>query len=250
MVHPSLPRIGDWADDGRWGNVNLVHSVFFFFLAPLFLVFCSRVLVSLKLLGGGDFDDYDGPTLTPGDDENPLHHDHSFSQPLLPDADWEDLVDNPVAAKRKADSFKDDSAQAIKRPAETHERKSAIPVKSTASRRKILQGPVSDCYQKNAVQDQICAGTSARKASRIAESVENILSRNTGADQIFWTVASLVDTPRQWNDTDDDSALIPEADFIDHILLSYLTLCLISDDLQIDFLRAIKVLEESDAFGK
>ncbi|KAJ7907637.1 hypothetical protein B0H13DRAFT_2662276 [Mycena leptocephala] len=282
MVHPSLPRIGNWADDGRWGNVNLSR-----------LGIPEAIGQSGSISGrhddegdnpdkgGGDFDDYDGPTLTPGDDENPLHHDRSFSQPLLPDTDWEDLVDNPVgkkarfnnkennepegvykhklntfnrevreetgekcspgitAPKRKADSFKDDSAQAIKKRKLTSANPPS-PAKSTASRRKILHGPVSDCYQK----------TSARKTSRIAESVENILSRNTGADQIFWTVASLVDTPRQWDDTDDDSALIPEADFIDHILLPYLTLCLISDDLQIDFLRAIKVLEESDAFGK
>ncbi|KAJ7907638.1 hypothetical protein B0H13DRAFT_2332135 [Mycena leptocephala] len=406
MVHPSLPRIGNWADDGRWGNVNLSR-----------LGIPEAIGQSGSISGrhddegdnpdkgGGDFDDYDGPTLTPGDDENPLHHDRSFSQPLLPDTDWEDLVDNPVgkkarfnnkennepegvykhklntfnrevreetgekcspgitAPKRKADSFKDDSAQAIKKasgnsraqirhpqqnPQHLGEKSCTVlsptatkksefkPVSRQISRKPITSEAAHDdlpsiCPENHCkdslpsqpsqalvllfaehrdlltengkntasyreVTNRICKyikhenlsalshlrgwptsvdfdfipecvlamennilelvlvprrrARSNLKTSRIAESVENILSRNTGADQIFWTVASLVDTPRQWDDTDDDSALIPEADFIDHILLPYLTLCLISDDLQIDFLRAIKVLEESDAFGK
>jgi hypothetical protein len=64
------------------------------------------------------------------------------------------------------------------------------------------------------------------------------------------TVASLVDTPRHWDETDDDSALMSEADFVDHVLVPYFTVCLISDDLQIDFASAMKVLEDSDTFGK
>jgi hypothetical protein len=63
---------------------------------------------------GGPFDDYNGtqddtnfddpapfdePTITPGDDENPLYQDSCFSQNLLTKADWEDL---PVGRKARS----------------------------------------------------------------------------------------------------------------------------------------------------
>jgi hypothetical protein len=83
----------------------------------------------------------------------------------------------------------------------------------------------------------------------ITKVVESVLSQNTGPDQILHTIASLIDTPRQWDETDDDTALISEADFAGHILVPYLTVCLVSD-LQINFPSAMKVLEESDTFGK
>ncbi|KAJ7938996.1 hypothetical protein B0H13DRAFT_2301198 [Mycena leptocephala] len=103
----------------------------------------------------------------------------------------------------------------------------------------------------DAMQGSNLCGYFGQKGKQIiTEVVEGVLSQNTGPDQILHTIASLVDTPRQWDETDDDTALISEADFVDHILVPYLTVCLVSDDLQINFPSAMKVLEESDTFGK
>ncbi|KAJ7871079.1 hypothetical protein B0H13DRAFT_2350087 [Mycena leptocephala] len=107
-----------------------------------------------------------------------------------------------------------------------------------------------DSFPDAMQRSNLCGYFGQKGKQIITEVVEGVLSQNTGPDQILHTIASLVDTPRQWDETDDDTALISEADFVDHILVPYLTVCLVSDDLQINFPSAMKVLEESDTFSK
>ncbi|KAJ7818053.1 hypothetical protein B0H13DRAFT_1922511 [Mycena leptocephala] len=100
-----------------------------------------------------------------------------------------------------------------------------------------IPGLIPDAMQRS----NLCGYFGQKGKQIITELVEEVLSRNTGLDQVLHTVASLVDTPRHWDETDDDSALMSEADFVDHVLVPYFT---------IDFASAMKVLEDSDAFGK
>ncbi|KAJ7768926.1 hypothetical protein B0H16DRAFT_1452856 [Mycena metata] len=86
--------------------------------------------------------------------------------------------------------------------------------------------------------------------SIIAATIEHLISTEISVDQIFQTLASLVDTPHHWDDSDDETKLILETDFVDFILTPHITISLVALELNVPFDEAWTVFQQSDKIGR
>ncbi|KAJ7037036.1 hypothetical protein C8F04DRAFT_1257275 [Mycena alexandri] len=68
-------------------------------------------------------------------------------------------------------------------------------------------------------------------------------------NQLFATLSALTDTPRNWDEFEDDSNLISPAKFTKFILIPHFAASLIAQDLEITLRQAINILEASEQFG-
>ncbi|KAJ7733130.1 hypothetical protein B0H16DRAFT_1732424 [Mycena metata] len=86
--------------------------------------------------------------------------------------------------------------------------------------------------------------------SIIGATIEHLISTEIPVDQIIETLTSLVDTPQPWDDTDDETKLILETDFVDFILTPHITISLIALELDLPFDEAWTVFQQSDKIGR
>ncbi|KAJ7688113.1 hypothetical protein B0H17DRAFT_1135768 [Mycena rosella] len=107
-----------------------------------------------------------------------------------------------------------------------------------------------DSFSAAAERSKRCGYFGPEGQGLIASVVDNITGESLHRDQIFQTVASLIDTPDHWDKPGKHAELISASSFIDHILVPYVATCLIADDLEISFEMALVVKSESSDFGR
>jgi hypothetical protein len=83
----------------------------------------------------------------------------------------------------------------------------------------------------------------------ISSTLYDCVNKATSWIQIHNTIVTLTDTPQQWDRPGRDGTLLSVAQFIDYILVPFLTTTLISEDLRLNFDDALSVLLKSSDYG-
>ncbi|KAJ7469173.1 hypothetical protein FB451DRAFT_1368752 [Mycena latifolia] len=83
----------------------------------------------------------------------------------------------------------------------------------------------------------------------IMTTIDKMLTGTLPQDQIYQTIASLLNTPRPWNKPDKNSELAFPLNFVDYVLGPYVAASLIAEDLETTFEAAFAILLKSSDFG-
>ncbi|KAJ7131575.1 hypothetical protein C8R43DRAFT_957070 [Mycena crocata] len=83
----------------------------------------------------------------------------------------------------------------------------------------------------------------------ITKIINSVLEKSVHEDQIYQTVAPLIDTPQRWDLPNDNEELISPEKFVDYILAPHVAVSLISEDFEVSFHRAFDILKASCDFG-
>ncbi|KAJ7045033.1 hypothetical protein C8F04DRAFT_1067474, partial [Mycena alexandri] len=68
-------------------------------------------------------------------------------------------------------------------------------------------------------------------------------------NRLFATISSLIDTPNNWDEYDDESNLISPTKFTKFILIPHVAASLIAEDLEIELYEAVNILQLSQQYG-
>ncbi|KAJ7787072.1 hypothetical protein B0H14DRAFT_2955588, partial [Mycena olivaceomarginata] len=83
----------------------------------------------------------------------------------------------------------------------------------------------------------------------ISSTLYDYVNKATSWIQIHNTIVTLTDTPQQWDRPGRNGTLLSEAQFIDYILVPFVTTNLIAEDLRLNFDDALSVLLNSSDYG-
>ncbi|KAJ7841471.1 hypothetical protein B0H14DRAFT_2782691 [Mycena olivaceomarginata] len=83
----------------------------------------------------------------------------------------------------------------------------------------------------------------------ISSTLYDYVNKATSWIQIHNTIVTLTDTPQQWDRPGRNGTLLSEAQFIDYILVPFVTTTLIAEDLRLNFDDALSVLLNSSDYG-
>ncbi|KAJ7810490.1 hypothetical protein B0H14DRAFT_3480540 [Mycena olivaceomarginata] len=83
----------------------------------------------------------------------------------------------------------------------------------------------------------------------ISSTLYNYVNKATSWIQIHNTIVTLTDTPQQWDHPGHDGTLLSAAQFIDYILVPFVTTTFNSEDLRLNFDNTLSVLLNSSDYG-
>ncbi|KAJ7699441.1 hypothetical protein B0H14DRAFT_3035796 [Mycena olivaceomarginata] len=83
----------------------------------------------------------------------------------------------------------------------------------------------------------------------ISSTLYDYVNKATSWIQIHNTIVTLTDTPQQWDRPGRNGTLLSEAQFVDYILVPFVTTTLIAEDLRLNFDDALSVLLNSSDYG-
>ncbi|KAJ7480934.1 hypothetical protein FB451DRAFT_1171510 [Mycena latifolia] len=104
-------------------------------------------------------------------------------------------------------------------------------------------------FSDAAEQMKRCGYFGPKSQAIIMTTIDKMLTGTLPQDQIYQTVASLLNTPRPWNKPDKNSELAFPLNFVDYVLVPYVAASLIAEDLETTFEAAFAILLESSDFG-
>ncbi|KAJ7448746.1 hypothetical protein FB451DRAFT_1532373 [Mycena latifolia] len=104
-------------------------------------------------------------------------------------------------------------------------------------------------FSDAAEQMKRCGYFGPKSQAIIMTTIDKMLTGTLPQDQIYQTIASLLNTPRPWDKPDKNSELVFPLTFVDYVLVPYVTASLIAEDLETTFEAAFAILLESSDFG-